>query len=273
VSRSGDSRLRYVSTLGGRPNGESNHFFQVRPDFVDSVVSMALTQRREIAAGTMSFYFEKPRGFSFKAGQYVSLRQIDPPETDAKGSTRTFSIASAPQEADVMITTRMRDSAFKRVLKTMKLGATLTMEGSFGDLVLHGDADRPAVFLAGGIGVTPFRSIVISAAHAKLPHRLLLFYSNRTREDAAFLDELNELQNGNPNYKLIATMTEADKVGSWPEESGRIGKEMILRYVPDLTKPIFYVAGPPGMVLAMEEILRDAGVSSERIRTEEFFGY
>jgi ferredoxin-NADP reductase len=240
---------------------------------MDSVVSVALTQRREIAAGTMSFYFEKPRGFSFKAGQYVSLAQIDPPETDAKGSTRTFSIASAPEEADVMITTRMRDSAFKRGLKTMKLGAILTMEGPFGDLVLHGDANRPAIFLAGGIGVTPFRSIVVSAARAKLPHRLFLFYSNRRREDAAFLNELKKLQDGNPKYKLIATMTEMDEVRSWRGESGRIGKEMLLRYVSDLTKPIFYVAGPPGMVLAMEEILSDAGVGSDRIRIEEFFGY
>jgi ferredoxin-NADP reductase len=240
---------------------------------MDSVASVALTQRREIAAGTTSFYFEKPRGFSFKAGQYVSLGQIDPRETDAKGSTRTFSIASAPEEAGVMIATRMRDSAFKRGLKTMKLGATLTMEGPFGDLVLHGDANRPAVFLAGGIGVTPFRSIVVFAARAKLPHRLFLFYSNRRREDAAFLGELNQLQDGNPNYRLIATMTEMDKVRPWRGESGRIRKEMILRYVPDLTKPIFYVAGPPGTVLAMEEILNDAGVSAERIRTEEFFGY
>src|SRR5262249_54079706 len=94
---------------------------------------------------------------------YVSFGQIDPPERDAKGNTRTFSIASAPEEADVMITTRMRDSAFKSCLKTMKFGATVTMEGPFGDLVLPGDANRPAVLLAGGIGVTPFRSVVLPA--------------------------------------------------------------------------------------------------------------
>src|SRR5262245_14197354 len=202
---------------------------------MDSVASVALIQRRETATGTMSFYFEKPRGFTFKAGQYVSFGQIDPPERGAKGNTRTFSIASAPEEADVMITTRMRDSAFKSCLKTMKFGATVTMEGPFGDLVLPGDANRPAVLLAGGIGVTPFRSVVVSAARAKLPHRLFLFYSNRRRDDAAFLDELEKLQEVNPNYKMIATMTEMGKaVRSWRGASGRIGKEMILRYVPDL---------------------------------------
>jgi ferredoxin-NADP reductase len=133
---------------------------------MSSAIPVMLTNRKEVAVDTMAFYFEKPRGFTFKAGQYVSLTQIDPPQTDAKGSTRTFSIASAPEEAGVMITTRMRDSAFKRCLKTMRLGTKLTMEGPFGDLVLHGDPGRAAVLLAGGIGVTPFRSIVVSAARA-----------------------------------------------------------------------------------------------------------
>jgi ferredoxin-NADP reductase len=241
---------------------------------MSSVVSVGLIHRKEAAAGTTSFYFEKPTGFTFRAGQYVSLAEIDPPETDAKGSTRTFSIASAPEEPEIMITTRMRESAFKRCLKTMKLGSKLTLEGPFGELVLHGDPSRPAVFLAGGIGVTPFRSILVSAARAKLAHRLLLFYSNRRPEDAAFLEELDKLQGVNPNYKLIGTMTEMEKdARSWHGESGRIGKEMILRYVPELAKPIYYVAGPPGMVLAMEEKLTDAGVNAEHIRIEEFFGY
>jgi ferredoxin-NADP reductase len=241
---------------------------------VDSVVSVALIQRKEAAAGTTSFYFEKPRGFTFRAGQYVSLAEIDPPETDAKGSTRTFSIASAPEEPELMITTRMRDSAFKRSLKTMRLGTKLNMEGPFGDLVLRGDPSLPAVFLAGGIGVTPFRSILVSAARVKLPHRLFLFYSNRRPEDAAFLEELGKLQGVNPNYKFIATMTDMEKdARSWHGESNLIGTEMILRYVPDLAKPIYYVAGPPGMVLALEQNLTDAGVIAEHIRTEEFFGY
>jgi ferredoxin-NADP reductase len=241
---------------------------------MSSVASVALIHRKEAAAGTMCFYFEKPREFTFKAGQYVSLTELDPPETDAKGGTRTFSVASAPEEAEVMITTRMRDSAFKRCLKMMKLGSKLTMEGPFGDLILHADPSRPAVFLAGGIGVTPFRSIVVSAARASLQHRLFLFYSNRSPKDAAFLDELEKLQEVNPNYKFIATMTEIKKAArSWRGESGRIGKEMILRYVPDLAKAMYYVAGPPDMVLALEEALIDAGVSSEHIRTEEFFGY
>jgi ferredoxin-NADP reductase len=237
-------------------------------------MSVALTNRKEVAAGTMSFYFETPRGFTFTAGQYVSLTLLDPPETDAKGSTRTFSIASAPEEAELMITTRTRDTAFKRCLETIRLGSRLTMEGPFGDLVLHSDPARAAIFLAGGIGITPFRSIAVSAARAKLPHRLFLFYSNHRPEDAAFLAELGKLQEMNSNYRLIATMTKLERrSGSWQGESGRIRKEMILRYVPNLARAIYYVAGPPSMALAMQDMLTEAGVSADDIRTEEFYGY
>jgi ferredoxin-NADP reductase len=240
---------------------------------MSSTISVALIHRKEAATGTTSFTSRSLRGFTFTAGQYISLAEIDPPEAEAKGGTRTFSIASAPEEAEVMITTRMRDSAFKRCLKTMDLGTKLNMEGPFGNLVLHADPSRPAVFLAGGIGVTPFRSIVVSAARAKLPHRLFLLYSNRRPEDAAFLSELGNLEEANPNYKFVATMTEMEKARSWHGETGRITKEMILQYLTELTSPIYYVAGPPGMVLAMEETLTDAGVNGDHLRTEEFFGY
>jgi ferredoxin-NADP reductase len=111
----------------------------------------------------------------------------DPPETDDEGGMRNFSIASAPGEPDLMIATRMRDTAFKRVLKTMPLGTEVRIVGTFGSLTLHHNADRPAVFLAGGIGITPFRSMLRQAAEQKLLHRLSLFYSNGRPGDAAFL--------------------------------------------------------------------------------------
>ena len=102
-----------------------------------------LKRREEIAEGTMAFYFERPEGFQFKAGQYLTLALIDPSETDAEGSTRNFSIASAPDEDDLMIATRMRDTAFKRVLKQMALKNELKISGPFGSFTLHGDESRP----------------------------------------------------------------------------------------------------------------------------------
>ena len=239
-----------------------------------AIHQVRLKGRQEIAEGTMAFYFEKPPGFVFKAGQALSLRLIDPPETDAEGDARNFSIASAPGEADLMVATRMRDTAFKRVLKTMPLGTAVRIVRPFGSLTLHHNADRPAVFLAGGIGITPFRSMLRQAAEQKLPHHLLLFYSNRRPEDAAFLEELEGLEKENPNYKFIGTMTMmAGSNRAWRGETGVINREMLTKYIGDLAAPIYYIAGPPAMVVAMRRMLSDAGVASDDVRAEEFSGY
>jgi ferredoxin-NADP reductase len=233
-----------------------------------------LKSRREIAEGTMAFHFEKPPGFAFKAGQALAWTLIDPPETDDEGGMRNFSIASAPGEPDLMIATRMRDTAFKRVLKTMPLGTAVRIVGPFGSLTLTQNADRPAAFLAGGIGITPFRSMLRQAAEQKLPHHLFLFYSNRRPKDAAFLEELEDLEKENSNYKFIATMTKmAGSNGIWRGETGFINQEMLAKHIGDLAAPIYYIAGPPAMVKAMQRTLSEAGVNSDDVRAEEFAGY
>ena len=173
-----------------------------------------------------------------------------------------------------MVATRMRDTAFKRVLKTMELGTEVSLDAPYGSLTLHSDAAIPAVFLSGGIGVTPVRSIVLQAAHDKLPHKIVLFDSNRRPEDAAFLDELTKAQRENPNFTLVATMTEMEKSSKeWSGERGFVTKAMLVKSVNDLNLPIFYISGPRAMVAAMREILDDSGVKDDKIRTEEFSGY
>lgn len=236
--------------------------------------TVKLNKREAVAEGTTAFYFDKPADFTFKAGQFIEMTLLDPPETDAEGNSRAFTIASGPAEPHLMIATRMRDSAFKRVLGNLPIGSDVEIEGPFGNLVLHNNAARPAVLLAGGIGITPFRSIVFRAAKEHLPHRLFLFYSNRRPEDAAFLGELQALRAGNANYTLVDTMTGL-KPGShsWKGESSRVSKEMLTKYVGDLNGPIYYLAGPPGMVAAMQTLLNSAGVNDDDIRPEEFAGY
>jgi ferredoxin-NADP reductase len=233
-----------------------------------------LVSRHEVAERTAALRFEKPSNWTFKAGQYLDMTLLDPAETDAEGNTRTFSIASGPHEDTLMVATRMRDTAFKRVLKTMPLGSAVKIEGPSGDLTLHNSVTRTAVFLAGGIGITPFRSIVFRAAKEKLPHRIFLFYSNRRPEDAPFLDELQALEKENPNYKLVACMTEMAKSHqSWHGEVGPIDREMLLRYLKDAVSPIYYIAGPPEMVKGLHTTINEAGVDDDNIRAEEFAGY
>ena len=233
-----------------------------------------LSSRVEAAEGTMAFHFEKPSGFKFKAGQFADVTLIDPPETDAEGSTRTFSIASSPFEDELVFTTRMRDTAFKRSLRKVPLATEVKISSAAGSFTLHKNRAKPAVFLAGGIGITPFLSIVRQANHDHLPHPLYLFYSNRRPEDAPFLDTLQTLERTNPNFHLICTMTEMSKSQKeWKGEMVPIDREMLSRHLTTLQGPIYYSAGPPAMVAGTKEMLAAAGIDEDDIRTEDFAGY
>jgi ferredoxin-NADP reductase len=237
-------------------------------------MNTTLIARETIAEGTMTFRFTKPEGFVYKAGQSIDLFLINPPETDAEGNKRAYSLSSAPDDTDLLIATRMRDTAFKRVLKSLPIGSELSLEGPFGEMTLHEDTTRPAVFLAGGIGITPFYSMAKDAATNKLPHRITLFYSNRRPEDAAFLTELQALPNQNKNFTFVGTMTDMEKsTKTWGGEAGYIDATMLTKYVALEDNPVFYMAGPPSMVAAMRTMLNGAGVSNDNIRTEEFTGY
>ncbi len=148
------------------------------------------------------------------------------------------------------------------------------LDGPYGSFTLHNNASVPAVFLTGGIGVTPVRSIVLQALHDRVPHRILVFYANRRPEDAAFLDDLSTVHDTNPSYTFVGTMAEMEKSSrEWHGETGFINKVMLLKFIDDLTLPIFYLDGPAPMVKAMREMLSEAGVDEDNIRTEEFSGY
>lgn len=239
-----------------------------------TVHEVRLTRRETVAEGTMAFHFTRPAGFQFRAGQSLTMSLIDPPEMDGKGATRPFTIASAPHEPELMIATRMRDSTFKRYLKAAPAGTPVRIDGPNGEMVLHDNPARPAAFLAGGIGITPFLSMARHASRERLPHKIYLFYSNRRPEDAAFLAELRDMQQMNPNYHLIATMAEAEKSAlPWSGETGFIRREMLEHHLPDTASPVYYFAGPPAMTMAMQEMLQGIGIGEDAMRYEEFYGY
>lgn len=238
------------------------------------IYNIKLIGKKEIAEGTMAFIFEKPEGFTFKAGQWGDFTLLNPRETDGEGNTRGFSLASAPGADKIEVATRIRDTAFKRTLKELPLGTILKFEAPGGSFTLHNNKEIPAIFLTGGIGITPVRSIVMQAAKEKLPHQIFLFYSNHRPEDTAFLEELKSLENDNHMYKFIPTMTDMDKSKQdWKGETGFINKEMLAKYIKDLTKPIYYISGPAAMVAAMRKMLTEASIDDDNIRTEEFSGY
>lgn len=240
----------------------------------DSSFRVKLTKRFVAAEKTLALQFEKPPGYEFVPGQAIDVTLLNPSETDAEGDTRYFSIASAPHEDFVMVATRLRDTAFKRQLPDLALGTEVKISAPSGSIRLHNKTARAAVFLTGGIGITPVRSMVLHAAHEKLAHRIFLFYANHRPEDAAFLEELTALQKENPNYTLIATMTGMEKSAqAWSGETGRIDHALLNKLLSKEESPIYYVIGPPGMVNGTRKMLNEAGVDDDDIRAEDFGGY
>jgi ferredoxin-NADP reductase len=235
---------------------------------------VSLQAHKDLCAGTTAFYFGKPEGFEFNAGQFANFTLPTSTDADPLGNTRALSIASAPHERNLMVATRLRATAFKRILNSLPLGAELHLQGPYGSLTLSQNGTRPAVFLAGGIGITPFRSLIWNAAELLSPRKITLFYSVRVPEEAPFLEELQKIERCNGRYKLICTVTQPEKVRMpWQGKTGRISIEMLSKWIPNLSVPIYFVAGPPGMVTGMRQMLIGSGIAEEDIRTEEFSGY
>ena len=219
----------------------------------------------------------------YTTGQFAFF-DIGGVDNDPKGPIRHFTISSSPTEDFIMFTTRMRDSPYKKRLSTLEVGAKVKVRGPEGQFVLHDDHSKPAVFLSGGIGVTPFRSMIKYATDKQLPLKIVLFDSNRDPVNILFKKEFDEWTKLNKNLKIIYTVSE-DKhddnqsittANDWKGEYGRINKAMILKYLDNslLNNSIFYICGPPSMLKAMQLLLQEElKISKEIIRVEEFTGY
>ncbi|HLY59174.1 MAG TPA: FAD-dependent oxidoreductase [Terriglobia bacterium] len=235
---------------------------------------LVLKDREKVAKDTMAFRFDTVgAGYTFRPGQNADFSLVNPPETDDQGNVRTLSFATSPNDrASFTVAMRMRNTAFKNSLQAIPIGARVKVSRPMGSFTLHKDSSKPAVFLAGGIGITPMLSMIGWATEEKLPHKMYLFYSNRTPQEAPFMDRLEEWARQNPNFKLIATVTR-DYNFSWLYELGRINRDMLTKHLAEIQTPIYYLAGPPGMVTAMLLLLDSIGVSEDNIKTEEFAGY
>jgi ferredoxin-NADP reductase len=236
------------------------------------LANVKLLKKEIVAEGTMAFHFEKPKGFEFRAGQFADFTLISPAETDAEGDTRGFSLVYAPFEADLVASTRMRDTAFKRVLKGLSIGTEVKLDAPYGDFTLHKTETTPAVFLIGGIGVTPVRSMIAQSIHDQTAHTITLLHACRTPADLPFRADFERFarENARITYVPVASNSPPD---DWHGERGRVDEAMVKKYVPDMNRPIYYLSGPEGMVKAMRQLLVGLKVSEDNIHTEEFAGY
>jgi ferredoxin-NADP reductase len=232
---------------------------------------ITLKERKMLCEDTIGMWFDYSNiKYDFEPGQYTQITLLEPIHNDDEGNTRLFSIASSPKNKDtIMFATRALDSAFNKNILEMPLGTKAKLGKTGGNTPLHKDSSIPAVFLIGGIGITPVRCIVEYVTNEKLHYEMYLFYSSQKASSAVFLDEFEKWANENPNFKLFPTIDdESDK--NWKYDYGFINEEMIKKHVKDISKPIYYVVGPPEMVDAMLDILSKFGVDKKNIRFEKF---
>jgi ferredoxin-NADP reductase len=236
-------------------------------------VRAEIKEKRLVARETLMVVFDLlGREVDFTPGQYFWVTLVDPPYDDEKGPRRHISVVTSPNERGVLgLCTRLRNTAFKRSLAELPVGAEVDVEEPKGSFLLPDDTSRDYVFIAGGIGITVFRCMLRYIAEERLPHRVTLVYSNRDCESAAFLDELLELERLNPDFQLVLTMTEDT---AWDGESRRIDAELLRDHLGDeLTSFTYLIAGPPAMVDAMVAMLGAAGVPEDQVRPDRFSGY
>jgi len=226
-----------------------------------------LIAKRDVARDTIAFVFAKPENFFYAAGQYVSLVLPQLADKGPREAGRSMSLASAPAEDFIMIVMRLGQSPYKQTLWDMKLGETVEIRGPLGALVPH-DTTKPSVYIAGGIGIAPFRGMIMDAQAKKWPHDITLLYANRYRADAAFLDELQALEN--KHFKVVPILT---REKNWSGELTHCDEAMIKRYISNIHTPFYCIVGLPNMVTEVSMLLNDMGINFERIKTEFFTGY
>jgi ferredoxin-NADP reductase len=225
-------------------------------------MKLKLTARKVESPGVESFIFKPEKPLAWKAGQFLHY-VLNHAGTDDRGSDRWFTIASAPFEKNVMLTTRFaakESSTFKKTLKTLKRGDSIEISDLDGDFIAT-DPKQHYVFIAGGIGITPFRSILKQAEHEGKALRVTLIYANR-KEVAAYKKELDVMTRRNPDLAICYLF-----------HPNHIDKTAITELVPDLKKPVFYVSGPEPMVESVGKMLQQMGVPKIRIKQDWFPGY
>ncbi len=234
----------------------------------------SLLKKGQIAKDAYAFYFKRPADFEFLPGNFLRL-SINIAHPDKRGVARSFSIASSPTEKDhIMIAARIILSSFKKTLSDLNIGSTVTISGPFGQFTLDKKVLSTHVFLAGGIGVTPFRSMIRYVADLNLKTRIILLESFRTPEDIVFHKEFEEIANKLQTFTYLESITRPEGSNQiWTGPVGRIDADMIKKQVSDISSAKYYIASPPQMVNDLKEIVVSLGIDDVRIVTERFTGY
>lgn len=236
-------------------------------------LALSLLEKRQLSPDTYAFIFSPVEKFTFIPGQYMEWT-LPHKHTDNRGNRRYFSLASSPTEKNPTIEVRFYKppSSFKQALLDMSQGEKVIAAQLSGDFVLPKNPKTPLVFIAGGVGVAPFRSMIKYISDKNLSYDIVMFYANRHAEDITFADEFSKAQQY--GVRTIYTLTDQSAVPqTWQGERGYITKEMIQTYVPDYAQRIFYLSGPQLMVEGFETMLSTVGIKKKNIVVDYFPGY
>lgn len=231
-----------------------------------------LEQRSETPTIRTFVFSTQGTGFEFRSNQ--AIRLVLPGVPDPWGPARTFSISSSPTDRDrIEVTCKVTETPFKQALAALEPGAAAEIIGPLGDLFY--DPDRPAVFLAGGVGVTPFRGMARFARATHSPSSIDLLYSARTPEELAFRSEFDEWANSSPNFRVHYTVTRPSESSvPWTGRTGRIDEAWVREVGRGLLHPRYYVVGLPEMARPTLDMLRSRiGIPEADLEYEYFGGY
>jgi len=233
---------------------------------------LRLEKKEELAKDIFGFWFNhEEKDVSFLPGQFLEweLKHNNP---DNRGEKRFFTIASAPTESGFLLATKItkKSSTFKRALKNITVGENIETSGPFGDFVLS-NTSKKLVFLAGGIGITPFRSIIKNLIDKKTKKDITIFYAVESVDEITFQDIFLKAEK-DLGIKTVFVVNKSEDLEEG-YESGRINKEIIEKYIPNKKDCLFYVSGPSAMVKALSEDLKKQGVEDEFIKKDYFPGY
>jgi len=232
-------------------------------------------KKEKVAKDTYSFYFDRSQvAFDFLPGQYVRL-VLPHPDPDDRGTSRYFTISSSPLEKEVLVmTVRIYDSSFKKALYSLQPGDTAEFFGPMGWFLLPKDEPFEKVFIAGGIGITPFHSLLHSLSNQDLPHKVTLFASFPKKEDVLFYEAFAQISKKNKKIRVVYTLTQEEVVDpAWQGERGRVSGEFFKKHLSDIHAPVYYVVGSEETVAGIKAMLLELGIDEEKIQTEDFTGY
>jgi len=235
---------------------------------------LKLREKMRIAPDIYDFSFNADRKFAFQPGQYLEWT-LGHKHPDNRGNRRYFTIASSPTEKNIRLGVKFYpdSSSFKKSLTSMGIGSEIVASQLAGDFVLPRNRQQKLVFIAGGIGITPFRSMIKYLMDRNEKRSIILFYSNKIASDIVYQDVLNESYE-KLGINTVYTLTDTELIpDSWSGQKGYITEQMIMKEVPDYRERMFYISGPHSMVVAFEKVLKNIGIAKRYIKTDFFPGF